>query len=173
MLPANIGFPAQRVRNPLSESPGIPYTRRTPDSFSLATITSATVVTIYPLLRAEWSQLAAHAHYQGSRRWPSHRARTSSERVAGGPTGSYPSGWLTRTGSAREDEKEFVRSGVLNYAMAAVSPRSAAPAVKAAKEHRGRRHHGTMPCRPEKIPVGPSGPTVANWTMASVPSSSV
>src|SRR6201996_7525135 len=32
--------------NPFSESPGSPYTRRTPDLFSVATITSATVVAI-------------------------------------------------------------------------------------------------------------------------------
>ena len=32
--------------NPFSESPGIPYTRRTPDALSVATITSATVVAI-------------------------------------------------------------------------------------------------------------------------------
>ncbi len=32
--------------NPFSESPGIPYTRCTPDAFSVATITSATVVAI-------------------------------------------------------------------------------------------------------------------------------
>ena len=30
--------------NPFSESPGMPYTRRTPDAFSVATMTSATVV---------------------------------------------------------------------------------------------------------------------------------
>jgi hypothetical protein len=32
--------------NPFIESPGIPHTRRTPDAFSVATITSATVVAI-------------------------------------------------------------------------------------------------------------------------------
>ena len=32
--------------NPFSESPGIPYTRRTPDAFSVATMASATVLAI-------------------------------------------------------------------------------------------------------------------------------
>ena len=32
--------------NPFSESPGSPYTRRTPDAFSVATMTSATVAVI-------------------------------------------------------------------------------------------------------------------------------
>jgi len=40
--------PSRRIAsvNPLSESPGIPYTRRTPEARSVATITSATVVAI-------------------------------------------------------------------------------------------------------------------------------
>jgi hypothetical protein len=40
--------PARRIAsvNPFSESPGIPYTRRTPDAFNVATITSAGVLAI-------------------------------------------------------------------------------------------------------------------------------
>jgi hypothetical protein len=38
--------------NPFTESPGIPHTRRTPDAFSVATITSATVVAIESSLPA-------------------------------------------------------------------------------------------------------------------------
>src|SRR5215471_16499288 len=40
--------PSRRIAsvNPFSESPGIPYTRCTPDAFSVATITLATVVAI-------------------------------------------------------------------------------------------------------------------------------
>jgi hypothetical protein len=40
--------PARRIAsvNPFSESPGIPYTRWTPDAFNVATITSATVLAI-------------------------------------------------------------------------------------------------------------------------------
>jgi hypothetical protein len=40
--------------NPFRESSGIPYTRRTPDAFSVATITSATVVA-HLLLPSAWS----------------------------------------------------------------------------------------------------------------------
>jgi hypothetical protein len=36
--------------NPFSESPGIPYTRRTPDAFSVATMASATVAIISSLV---------------------------------------------------------------------------------------------------------------------------
>jgi hypothetical protein len=37
--------------NPFSESPGMPYTRRTPDAFKIDTITSATLEAICSLSR--------------------------------------------------------------------------------------------------------------------------
>ena len=49
--------PARRSASvkPFSESPGIPYIRRTPDSFKVATITSATVLAIVCSFRRGWS----------------------------------------------------------------------------------------------------------------------
>src|ERR1700678_3244036 len=52
--------------NPLSESPGSPYTRRTPDAFSVATMTSATVVVILSLLRCRRSGLRGRGHVGGA-----------------------------------------------------------------------------------------------------------
>jgi hypothetical protein len=46
VLPADAVSTAERVGEPVSESPGIPYTRRTPDAFRVDTMTSATVVAI-------------------------------------------------------------------------------------------------------------------------------
>jgi hypothetical protein len=45
---SQVMVPSRRIAsvNPFSESPGIPYTRRTPETRSVATITSATVVAI-------------------------------------------------------------------------------------------------------------------------------
>ncbi len=43
--------------NPFSECPGIPYTRRTPDAFSVATMTSVTVAVIV------WSFRSCHVRY--------------------------------------------------------------------------------------------------------------
>ena len=44
VLPADLAVPAQCTVNPFTESPAIPYTRRTPEDFSAATMTSLTVL---------------------------------------------------------------------------------------------------------------------------------
>jgi hypothetical protein len=53
--------PSRRIAsvNPFSESPGIPYTWRTPESFRIDTITSATVAAIVRFLRCAVAVIAA------------------------------------------------------------------------------------------------------------------
>jgi len=46
MLPGDHAVPAQRIGEPVQRIARMPYTRRTPDALSVATITSATVVAI-------------------------------------------------------------------------------------------------------------------------------
>jgi hypothetical protein len=55
--------PARRIAsvNPFSESPGIPYTRRVPDAFNVATITSATLEAIIHSLSAAPRAAKLHA----------------------------------------------------------------------------------------------------------------
>ena len=55
--------------NPFSESPGIPYTRRTPDAFSVATMTSATVLAIVCSFRRGYSLPAIFAGSRRRRAW--------------------------------------------------------------------------------------------------------
>jgi hypothetical protein len=55
-----VEVPGPRIAsvNPFSESPGSPYTRRTPDAFKVATTTSATErATITPSIEDLWDEL--------------------------------------------------------------------------------------------------------------------
>jgi hypothetical protein len=68
--------PSRRIAsvNPFSESPGIPYIRCTPDTRSVATITSATVVAIssapFPAALSRTTIRPETARHTGGRPWP-------------------------------------------------------------------------------------------------------
>jgi hypothetical protein len=76
--------------NPFSESPGIPYTRRTPDAFSVATMTSATVAVIVGSFRLSMfrmiSALRHDACYRA--RLPSPADLPHAPRAGAGQTGT-------------------------------------------------------------------------------------